>query len=32
MVKSWVGLSGSGFSRLSVSHGETLWRDRDRHI
>jgi hypothetical protein len=32
LVKSLVGLCQSGFTRLWVSHGETLWCDQDRYL
>jgi hypothetical protein len=32
LVKSLVGLCQIGFIRLWVSHGETLWCDRDRYL
>jgi hypothetical protein len=28
----WLGRVEVGFTRLCVSHGETLWRDRDRYL
>jgi hypothetical protein len=32
LVKSLVGLCRTGFARLWIGHGETLWRDRDRYL
>jgi hypothetical protein len=32
LVKSLVGLCRSEFTRLWVSHGETLWHDGDRYL
>jgi hypothetical protein len=32
LVKSWVGLCRSGFTRLLVSHGETLSCDQGCYL
>jgi hypothetical protein len=32
LVKCLVGLCRSGFTRLWIGHGGTLWRDRDRYL
>jgi hypothetical protein len=32
LVKSLVRLCRTGFARLWIGHGETLWRDRDRYL